>query len=118
MPNRPTYPRIALPPALAARVDALRAGAPTGRPSRQAVVERALGLGLGVLEGAQAGPGAAAGPKPAPTPADASTGPLAHATGRRVARAGVVTGTARALTPAEADALTAENDRRWPGDGA
>lgn len=50
MPNRSTHPRIALPPALAARVDALRAGAPTGRPSRQAVVERALAVGLGVLD--------------------------------------------------------------------
>ncbi len=49
-------PRIALPPALAARVDALRAAAPTGRPSRQAVVERALGLGLDALEARQ-GPG-------------------------------------------------------------
>ena len=231
MPNRPTYPRIALPPALAARVDALRALAPTGRPSRQAVVERALAVGLDALEGDgpdadeatvpgmvrevvygsgvegdggpslktilfgheptpmdlarglvdalprcwrpgcgrpatrsnarvddltcddcdtgykrdaqtgdlpyaaalrafQAAPGGLDAPKLAPTHADASTGPLAPALARRVAakaraagldaktRAGVVTVTARALTAPEADALTAENDRRWPGDGA
>ena len=194
MPNRPTYPRIALPPALAARCDALRSQAPTGRPSRQAVVERALAVGLDALE---AGPdadaatvpgmageviyglgevgtggpslkailfgheptpmdraralldamvdrlpclperedlealqealGAPDAPKPAPTHADAPTGPLAPALARRVAlgarapgldakaRVGVVTVTA--LSAPEADALTAENDRRWPGDG-
>ena len=70
MPNRPTYPRIALPPALALRVDALRAGAPTGRPSRQAVVERALAVGLGVLEG----PGGADGSKGVEPGTDAPTG--------------------------------------------
>jgi len=228
MPNRPTYPRIALPPALALRVDALRAGAPTGRPSRQAVVERALAVGLDALEGDgpdadeatvpgvvrevvygsgvegpgcpslktilfgheptpmdlarglvdalprcwrpgcgrpatrcnarvddltcddcdtgykgkpetgdlpyaaalrafQAAAGGADGSKGVQPDADAPTGPTAPALARQVARqaraagldakarAGVVTGTARALTPAEADALTAENDRRWPG---
>lgn len=126
MPNRPTYPRIALPPALAARCDALRAAATTGRPSRQAVVERALAVGLGVLEGAQGAPGGLDAPTPAPTPADAPSGPLGPALARRVAakaraagldakaRAGVVTVTA--LSAPEADAITAENDRRWPGD--
>lgn len=74
MPNAPHHPRIALPPALAARCDALRAAATTGRPSRQAVVERALAVGLGVLEGAQGAPGGADGPKGAGRAADAPTG--------------------------------------------
>lgn len=211
MPNRPTYPRIALPPALALRVDALRALAPTGRPSRQAVVERALAVGLDALEAgpdadeammpgavrevvygagteepggpslktilfghdptpmdrarglvdalprcwrpgcgrpatrcnarvddltcddcdtgykrdaqtgdlpyaaalrAFQGVGAGAGASgPARTPADAPTGQA----GGAMTRAGALT--ARWLTAEQADALTAENDRRWPGSG-
>lgn len=86
MPNRPTHPRIALPPALALRVDALRAGAPTGRPSRQAVVEAALSRGLDALEAAQGARGGADGSKGDGRAADAPTGPAAPALARQVAR--------------------------------
>jgi len=50
----PNPPRFTLPPALFARVEALRAAAHPAPPSRQAVVEAALGRGLACLEG---GPG-------------------------------------------------------------
>lgn len=46
----PNPPRFILPPALFARVEALRAAAPVP-PSRQAVVEAALGRGLDALAG-------------------------------------------------------------------
>ncbi len=96
-------PRIALPPALAARVDALRSAAPAGRPSRQAVVERALGLGLDALEARQGGDGGADGAKGDGQAVDAPSGQPG--------------GAVRALMPSEASALTAENHRRWPGSG-
>ena len=74
MPNPPAHPRIALPPALAARVDALRAAATTGRPSRQAVVEAALVAGLEALEGRQAARGGADGREGVGRAGDAPTG--------------------------------------------
>ena len=46
----PNPPRFTLPPALFARVEALRAAAHPAAPSRQAVVEAALGRGLACLE--------------------------------------------------------------------
>jgi len=141
MPNRPTYPRIALPPALALRVDALRAGAPTGRPSRQAVVERALALGLGVLEAPLTTMGEhhareAFGALVADLEALAGALGGAYWEALRLARrrageavrgredAGWASGapsgqrgpSVLGLTAEQADALTAENDRRWPGD--
>ena len=95
MPNPPAHPRIALPPALAARVDALRAAATTGRPSRQAVVEAALAAGLEALEGGQAAPGGADGAEGA-----------GRATGAPSGRVGSPTWK---LPP---------NDPRWALDGA
>ena len=47
----PNPPRFTLPPALFARVEALRAAAHPAAPSRQAVVEAALGRGLDALAG-------------------------------------------------------------------
>lgn len=92
------YPRIALPPSLAARVDALRLAAPTGRPSRQAVVERALAVGLDALEGRQGGRDGVEGCEPGQRAADAPNGLVGPAVGHRVPR-------------------TPENDREWPRSG-
>jgi hypothetical protein len=119
MPRPTRQLTVRLPWPVWARLCTLAAADPHGaRPGR--VAATAVAAGLDALEGRERGEGAGRA-------ADAPTGSPAPAVARRAAarartagldakaRAGVVTVTA--LSAPEADALTAENDRRWPGDG-
>ena len=111
MPRPTRQLTVRLPWPVWARLCALAAADPHGaRPGR--VAATAVAAGLDVLEGGEGVTGAPTGRLEA-----AVARPVAQALRAAgldaKARVGVVTVTA--LSAPEADALTAENDRRWPG---